>query len=115
MKPVIIFTLLVLSLPAWSQTDRYQVYALRFASMGHPSPISDWADKGPQKDSVNIDFMVWLIKGDNGKNILVDAGFLPDMKDAEDAKELDLKYYARPDSVLLTTSIIENKVLKEAV
>jgi glyoxylase-like metal-dependent hydrolase (beta-lactamase superfamily II) len=100
MKPVIFFALLVSSLEAWSQTERYEVYALRFASMGHPSPISDWADNGPQKDSINIDFMVWLVRGNNGKNILFDAGFLPDMKDSEDAKEFDIKHYVRPDSVL---------------
>ncbi len=99
MKSVIFFTLFALSLQARSQTERYQVYALRFASMGHPSPISDWVDHGPQKDSVNIDFMIWLVRG-NGKNILVDAGFLPDMKDAKDAKEFDIQQYIRPDSVL---------------
>lgn len=65
--------------------------------MGHPSPISDWADKGPEKDSVNIDFMIWLIKGDAGKNILVDAGFRSDI---EGAKYFDVKNYVRPDSAL---------------
>ena len=84
------------SLSAWSQTEHYKVYAIKFASMAHPSPISDWADKGPEKDSVNIDFMVWLIKG-NGKNILVDAGFL---KDIEEAKDFDITNYVRPDSML---------------
>jgi glyoxylase-like metal-dependent hydrolase (beta-lactamase superfamily II) len=95
----IIFFILVLavSLSASSQTVHYEVYAIRFASMGHASPISDWADKGPEKDSVKIDFMIWLIKGDNGKNILVDAGFL---KDIEEAKEFDIINYTRPDSML---------------
>ena len=52
------------------------MYAIKFASTAHAFPISAWADKGPEKDSVNIDFMVWLMKGKNGKNILLDAGFL---------------------------------------
>ncbi len=42
--------------------------------------------------------MVWLIKGDNGKNILFDTGFLPDIEEAKDFKVVD---YIRPDSALL--------------
>jgi glyoxylase-like metal-dependent hydrolase (beta-lactamase superfamily II) len=72
------------------------VYAIKFAAMANPTPISAWADKGPQKDSVNIDFMIWLIKG-NGKNILVDAGFL---RDNEGTKYFAITNYIRPDSVL---------------
>ena len=82
---------------AWSQAKKYEVYALKFASSGHPWPISDWVDKGPANDSVHIDFMIWLIKG-NGKNILVDAGFLNDIPDA---KEFAIVNYVRPDSTLL--------------
>jgi len=98
MKTVILALFLAISLTTWSQTEHYKVYAIRFASVSHPMAISDWADKGPKNDSVNIDFMIWLIKGDNGRNVLVDAGFL---KDIQDAKEFDITYYARPDSALL--------------
>lgn len=99
MKNIILFLPILFFLPlsAWSQTEHYKVYAIRFASMAHPSPISDWADKGPEKDSINIDFMIWLIKGNNGKNILVDAGFL---RDIEEAKDFDITNYVRPDSML---------------
>ena len=65
--------------------------------MSHPTPVSAWADKGPVTDSVNIDFMTWLIKEKNGKNILFDAGFL---KDIDAAKYFDLTNYVRPDSTL---------------
>jgi glyoxylase-like metal-dependent hydrolase (beta-lactamase superfamily II) len=100
MRPIFLLTLLISSLQTWSQTPHYQVYALKFASAGHPFPISDWVDNGPQNDSVNIDFMIWLIKGDNGKNILVDAGFQRGMMSIADAKEFAIKNYTRPDSVL---------------
>ena len=98
MKKIILSILLVsfVTLGAWSQTGPYKVYAVKFAAMAHATPISVWADKGPDKDSVNIDFSVWLIKG-NGKNILVDAGFL---KDIPDAKDFEVKDYIRPDSSL---------------
>jgi hypothetical protein len=48
---------------AGAQLDRYTVYAIGFASAAYPLPISGFADKGPTTDSVNMDFMVWLIKG----------------------------------------------------
>lgn len=82
---------------ALPQTEHYKVYAIRFASVAHRMPVSVWVDKGPDKDSVGIDFMIWLIKGDNGKNILVDAGFLNGL---DDAKEFDVTGYTRPDSAL---------------
>ena len=94
--PLLVAGLLV-TLKGPCQTVDYEVYAIKFAAMAHPSPLSDWADKAPTKDSVNIDFMVWLIKGKNGKNILVDAGFLKDIKEAQD---FDIGTYIRPDSML---------------
>ena len=99
MKSGFLFALLLFYiLPGgWAQTEQYTVYALRFASMSHPSPISDWVDKGPQNDSVQINFMIWLIKGDHGRNILVDAGF---QNDIPEAKAFDIVHYERPDSTL---------------
>ena len=75
----------------------YKVYAIRFAATEHPAAISVFVDKGPDNDSVNMVFSIWLIKGDNGKNILVDAGFL---NDPEATKEFGLVNYIRPDSAL---------------
>jgi glyoxylase-like metal-dependent hydrolase (beta-lactamase superfamily II) len=104
MKNIILFVLIVffVSQAAISQTENYEVYAIRFASTAHAFAISNWADKGPDKDSLTIDFMIWLIKGKNGKNILVDAGFLNDL---EQAHEFGIKNYIRPDSTLSKLSL----------
>jgi glyoxylase-like metal-dependent hydrolase (beta-lactamase superfamily II) len=80
----------------------YKVYAIRFASSGYPFTVADWADGAPKTEKVKIDFMVWLIKGNNGKNILVDAGFLGDTEDAQDFKIIS---YIRPDSALLKLGV----------
>ncbi|MFI5154513.1 MAG: N-acyl homoserine lactonase family protein [Chitinophagales bacterium] len=93
----LLILMVLLIMTARSQAKHYEVYAIKFASMAHRSSISDWADKGPKNDSVGIDFMIWLIKGTNGKNILVDAGFL---RDIEDAKDFGIINYVRPDSML---------------
>lgn len=75
---------------AVSQTTQYEVYALKYASMVHDSLEST------TNDSVSVDFMLWLIKG-NGKYILMDAGYLYSV---ESAKDFDMIDDLRPDSTL---------------
>lgn len=86
------------TLLANSQKEKYEVYAIKFTSMSQKSAIADWSADAPKTDSINIDFMIWMIKGTNGKNILLDAGFLNDI---EDAKDFAVVNYVRPDSMLL--------------
>lgn len=100
MKPLLPILLLITSLQGRSQPERYQVYALKFANTGFAMPLSVWVDHGPQNDSVRIDFSIWLIKGDKGRNILVDAGFQRDLIDSPDGKEFAIANYQRPDSAL---------------
>lgn len=88
---------LVIALATSAQAVTYKVYAVRFAKSTYPFTAADWADGGPKTDRVKIDFMVWLIKGSDGHNILVDSGFLNDL---DDAKEFKVTNYIRPDSVL---------------
>jgi glyoxylase-like metal-dependent hydrolase (beta-lactamase superfamily II) len=86
----------------FSQTSpTYQVYILKYAAKGQ-TPLSQLVLNGPEKDSVNLVFMTWLIKASNGKNILVDAGFLPDI---EEAKGFGVNQYVQPDSVLLELGV----------
>ncbi|MEJ0102039.1 MAG: N-acyl homoserine lactonase family protein [Bacteroidota bacterium] len=85
--------------PAFSQKPvSYEVYALKYATLAHPTPISELVMNGPEKDSVVMFFMFWLVKGDNGKNILVDAGCSGNLQAAID---FGLTNAIRPDSVLL--------------
>src|SRR6185312_6596920 len=87
---------------AFPQAPAYEIYALRFASMKDATPTEVWSLNAPKGDSVKIDFVIWLIKGSNGKNILVDAGFLSDIPEA---KEFNPVNYIRPDSALLKLGI----------
>ncbi len=109
MKKFISFILIALVAPviASSQTVKYEVYAFKFAESKYALPISAIAMHGPDNDSVKIFFMVWLIKGDNGKNILVDAGFSNDMAEARD---LNVVNYVRPDSVLLKVGLRQEDI-----
>ena len=98
MKKCLLPVLLIIAVTfsAHAQTATYKIYAIRFAVSAYPFTAADWAKDAPKTDSVKIDFMVWLIKG-NGKNILVDAGFLNDL---DDAKEFKVVNYVRPDSAI---------------
>ncbi len=87
---------------AQAQTPSYKIYAIRFAASGYPFTVADWAEGGPRNEPVKINFMVWLIKGSNGKNILLDTGFLNDIEDAADFKVTN---YTRPDSALMKLGI----------
>lgn len=99
MKKIFLHTLimLVVTLKVSAQTVTYEVYALKYASVGFTFPVSYLVLDAPAKDSMNAIFMIWLIKGNNGKNILVDAGFLSDV---EEAKDFGVINYIRPDSML---------------
>ena len=104
MRRICILALLLSSLTGIikAQPPVYQVYAIKFTGTAHPFAIADWVDHGPKTDSIGINFMIWLIKGSNGKNILLDAGFLNDL---ENAKEFGITNYIRPDSALATLGL----------
>jgi len=98
MKKIFLLALLIAAtvLSASAQNATYKVYVIRFAASAYPFTTADWAKGAPKTDSVKINFMIWLIKG-NGRNILVDAGFLNDLGDAKVFKVVN---YIRPDSVI---------------
>ena len=84
----------------------YEIYALKYFGL-HSVPVSELALGAPKKDTMNMFFMYWLIRGNNGKNILVDAGFL---KDLDIFKQLNTTFYIRPDSVLLELNMKPNEI-----
>jgi glyoxylase-like metal-dependent hydrolase (beta-lactamase superfamily II) len=84
----------------------YEIYALKYFGI-HSVPVSELALGAPKKDTMNMYFMYWLVKGNNGKNILVDAGFLNDL---DIFKELKTTFYIRPDSVLLELNIKSDEI-----
>jgi glyoxylase-like metal-dependent hydrolase (beta-lactamase superfamily II) len=96
-KVVVSFILSIAFFPVFSQKNEYQVYALRFNGPG-TSSASDAAVGANPKDSVRGCNMFWFLKGENGKNILVDAGYI-------DSSKTVGKDYVRPDVVLKRLNI----------
>lgn len=79
----------------FSQNDTYEIYVLKFGERTNKVPVADLAVGASGNDSLNVCFMFWLLKGDNGKTVLVDAGFTDD-------QEINPKYifWTRPDKML---------------
>lgn len=94
-------TLLTTSVMVLSQNVNYEVYALRLTPE-QKAPASMFAIDAPKDANINVVFMVWLVRDGNGRNILVDAGF---HKDIEEAKQLGVTDYIRPDSALLRLGV----------
>ena len=72
--------------------DEYQVYALKFNEPGSV-PVRDIAAGTSSTDSVSVCNMFWYLEGSNGRNIIVDAGFI-------DTTGTGDSMYERPDIVL---------------
>jgi glyoxylase-like metal-dependent hydrolase (beta-lactamase superfamily II) len=70
----------------------YQVFALKYTDGQNISAQRMVVGANP-KDSLRICNMFWLLKGENGRNILVDVGFI-------DTTKTGIKNYVRPDLVL---------------
>lgn len=73
--------------------DEYHVYALKLHDGSFTSPAKNWAVGANTQDSVRGCNMVWLLKGENGNNILVDAGYL-------DTAKTSKKLVMRVDKIL---------------
>lgn len=80
----------------------YHIYALRYLG---PRRIAatQMVSGASSTDSLSLCYMFWLIKGDNNRNILVDAGML-------DTSLNRGKGYIRPDSALMRMNIRPDQI-----
>lgn len=108
LKSLLLSTTLVTCIFQVKAQDKpvYEIYALKYFGL-HSVPVSELALGAPAKDTMNMFFMFWLIKGNNGKNILVDAGFLNDL---DIYKTLNKSFYTRPDTVLQEMNIKADEI-----
>lgn len=84
------------------EADEYEVYALKFNESGYV-PARDIAVGTSSTDSVHVCNMFWYLKGSNGRNIVVDAGFI----DSSYSKDSS---YERPDIVLERLNVLPSGI-----
>jgi glyoxylase-like metal-dependent hydrolase (beta-lactamase superfamily II) len=92
-KLITIPLLIVFYFHSFGQKNTYDVFAFEFAGNWN-MPASEIAVGATTKDSVHGSAMIWLLKGNNGRIVLVDAGF------TDTAQYPFFNNYVRPDLVL---------------
>ena len=78
---------------SFGQGDKYDVFVLEYAG-NFKMPVSNIAVGATVNDSVTWSAMIWLLKGNNGRIVLVDAGF------TDTAQYSFANNYVRPDATL---------------
>lgn len=99
MKRIIFFFFVVFFVPKIfaQKSNTYEIYAIEFAKTAGFMQAKDFAINPVVKDSVKIVYMTWLLKGNNGRTVLVDAGFGRKSKFFGNW----VRDFVRPDSSLL--------------
>jgi glyoxylase-like metal-dependent hydrolase (beta-lactamase superfamily II) len=80
----------------------YQVYAVKFYD-ARKIAAQQMVVGANVKDSLRVCNIVWLIKGENGRNILVDAGMI-------DTTKTGYKNFVRPDLVLQRINVYPSDI-----
>jgi glyoxylase-like metal-dependent hydrolase (beta-lactamase superfamily II) len=88
---------LIVTLSNCQTGNEYQVFALKYTD-GQTISAQRMVVGANPKDSLRICNMFWLLKGENGRNILVDVGFI-------DTTKTGIKNYVSPDLVLQRINI----------
>lgn len=83
------------------QTNEYQVFALKYGDVGRVPALGPIIGAS-QNDSIDVNYMFWLLKDAHDRNILVDAGFIDTTHTVKD--------YIRPDSILLQLNISPQEI-----
>ena len=90
---------LLLIIPAFAQnkpsTPTYEVYAISYGVIPD-FPVSGLVAGADPSRKLDIQMMVWLLKGPNGANILVDSGFYRD----KFFKQWKVKGFIKPSEAL---------------
>lgn len=96
------FCVFAIHFTSFSQANRYEVFAVKFATNGKVA-ISSVAVGATTKDSVEICYMIWLLKGSNGRTVLVDAGFT-------DTTRMGRIKYSSPDMALARINVKPDEI-----
>ena len=60
--------------PVRADVDKYDVYAVRYATLAN-FPVSSLVAGAERDRRLDVPVMVWLLQGSNGRKVLVDSGF----------------------------------------
>jgi len=75
-KLIVLFVMITTNFSQAQEKSAYEIYALKFRESGFKSPATEIAIGANESDSVRACNMFWLLQSEDGKNILVDVGFV---------------------------------------
>ena len=84
----------------------YEVYAIEYGELPGQQ-LSEYLPGADTSIRVDMSMMVWLIRGPDGHNILVDAGYRPDFSNALAAR---VEGYLRPDLALAKLGVAPEEI-----
>ncbi|WP_276503511.1 N-acyl homoserine lactonase family protein [Terrimonas pollutisoli] len=97
-KLITVLLLTVFHFNSFGQDNTYNIFALAYTGY-NKMPVSQIAVGATGNDSITGCAMVWLLKGNNGRIVLIDAGF------TDTAQYPFFSDYVRPDIVLQKINI----------
>jgi glyoxylase-like metal-dependent hydrolase (beta-lactamase superfamily II) len=99
-------TFIVSGFPQTTQNNVYEVYAIEYGSSNGHVPLKAVAVNAASDDSTTFSFYIWLLRGANGRCVLVDTGFLEDTTGSSPR----LTEYQRPDLALQRIGVNANDI-----
>ncbi len=96
---------LVLIAPVRADVDKYEVYAVRYATLAH-FPVSSLVAGADRSRRLDIAMMIWVLKGVDGRVAIVDSGFHRDQY----FKQFTVKDYVKPSEAIAPLGIKPDQV-----
>jgi glyoxylase-like metal-dependent hydrolase (beta-lactamase superfamily II) len=90
---------------AIADVDKYEVYAVRFATLAN-FPVSSLVAGADRSRRIDIAMMIWVLKGADGRIALVDSGFHRDQY----FRQFTVKDYVTPPEALAPLGIAADTV-----
>src|SRR2546430_17638738 len=98
-------TILIALATLSADVDKYEIYAVRFATLTN-FPVSSLVAGADRSRRMDIAMMVWVLKGADGRVVLVDSGFHREQY----FRQFAVKDYVTPPEALAPLGIGANDV-----
>src|SRR5881396_3855064 len=102
---IVLAALVVLTPRAGADVDKYEVYAVRFATLAN-FPVSSLVAGADRARRMDIAMMIWVLKGLDGRIAVVDSGFHRDQY----FKQFSVKDYIAPSEAIAPLGITPEQV-----
>ena len=104
-KVLLAIATLVLTLGPSAESDKYEVYAVRFATIAN-FPVASLVAGADRARRMDIAMTIWVLKGNDGRIAVVDSGFHRDQY----FNQYTVKDYIKPSDAIAPLGITADRV-----